>query len=122
MDWDSFKPFFRPSEFECKCGCGKNEMTEVFMRTLFLMRRQASHPFIINSGFRCEEHNFNVGGSSNSAHLLGQAADIRCEISTFRYDLIKIAYQFNICRIGLSRSFIHLDIATRLPQYVIWFY
>ena len=34
-------------------------------------------PIIINSGFRCEAVNRQVGGVSNSQHLLGQAADIR---------------------------------------------
>ena len=34
-------------------------------------------PLIINSGFRCEAVNRQVGGVPNSQHLLGQAADIR---------------------------------------------
>ena len=34
-------------------------------------------PIIINSGFRCEAVNRQVGGVRNSQHLVGQAADIR---------------------------------------------
>ena len=34
-------------------------------------------PIIINSGFRCETVNRQVGGVKNSQHLIGQAADIR---------------------------------------------
>jgi putative chitinase len=34
-------------------------------------------PIIINSGFRCEAVNRQVGGVKNSQHLIGQAADIR---------------------------------------------
>ena len=34
-------------------------------------------PIIINSGFRNEDVNCQVGGVKNSQHLLGQAADIR---------------------------------------------
>jgi uncharacterized protein YcbK (DUF882 family) len=34
-------------------------------------------PIIINSGFRNEAVNRQVGGVKNSQHLLGQAADIR---------------------------------------------
>ena len=33
-------------------------------------------PIIINSGFRCEAVNRQVGGVRNSQHLIGQAADI----------------------------------------------
>ena len=34
-------------------------------------------PIIVNSGFRCEAVNRQVGGVRNSQHLVGQAADIR---------------------------------------------
>ena len=34
-------------------------------------------PIIINSGFRCEAVNRQVGGVRNSQHMAGQAADIR---------------------------------------------
>ena len=34
-------------------------------------------PIIVNSGFRCEAVNRQVGGVRNSQHLIGQAADIR---------------------------------------------
>ena len=34
-------------------------------------------PIIVNSGFRCEAVNRQVGGVKNSQHLIGQAADIR---------------------------------------------
>ena len=34
-------------------------------------------PIIINSGYRNEVYNRQVGGARNSQHLLGQAADIR---------------------------------------------
>ena len=34
-------------------------------------------PIIVNSGFRCEAVNRQVGGVRNSQHLQGQAADIR---------------------------------------------
>jgi hypothetical protein len=39
--------------------------------------RQIVGPIIINSGFRCEAVNRQVGGVKNSQHLIGQAADIR---------------------------------------------
>jgi len=40
------------------------------------IRDRISYPFHINSGYRCKELNDIVGGSSNSAHLQGLAADI----------------------------------------------
>ena len=40
------------------------------------IRNAFGKPVNINSGFRTYEHNKSVGGSTNSAHLLGKAADI----------------------------------------------
>ena len=39
--------------------------------------RQHVGPIIVNSGYRNEVYNRQVGGVRNSQHLLGQAADIR---------------------------------------------
>lgn len=43
------------------------------------LRRYANEPVIISSGYRCPELNRLVGGSINSQHLKGEAADIYCE-------------------------------------------
>lgn len=43
------------------------------------LRRMAEKPLHINSGFRCSALNMAVGGAKNSNHLLGFAADVRCE-------------------------------------------
>ena len=41
-------------------------------------RGKLGMPIIVNSGYRCERHNRDVGGVANSQHLRGEAADIRC--------------------------------------------
>lgn len=35
-------------------------------------------PVVITSGYRCKRLNAIVGGVTNSQHIIGQAADIRC--------------------------------------------
>lgn len=46
--------------------------------TLEQVRKLLAAPIIINSGFRCPEVNERVGGTPNSAHLYGWAADFIC--------------------------------------------
>ena len=41
-------------------------------------RRAYGKPIGVNSGFRCPLHNSRVGGASQSQHIAGEAADIRC--------------------------------------------
>lgn len=47
--------------------------------TLNFIRHQLGRPIIINSAFRTEQVNKQVGGAKRSLHMQGRAADIRCE-------------------------------------------
>lgn len=66
---------FELEEFQCKCcGAGFPAVKLVFF--LENLRRAFDFPIRVNSGFRCEKHNAEVGGAKKSRHLLGCAADI----------------------------------------------
>lgn len=73
--------FFKRSEFRCKdgkceyCG-GLAPMAPVLIHILDRLRTECMTPFKISSGFRCVQHNINVGGSPNSYHMKGYAADV----------------------------------------------
>jgi uncharacterized protein YcbK (DUF882 family) len=74
---------FKKKEFECADG---TEMpTDVQLNIaelavqLEIVRSHFNSPIKINSAYRSEEHNASVGGSKNSQHLLGKAADIVVE-------------------------------------------
>ena len=77
--WDEIKHFDR-SEFACKCGRYCNgfpvEPSEVLVRLADRAREEFGAPATISSGVRCNQHNANVGGVSNSKHKLGLAMDI----------------------------------------------
>lgn len=45
-------------------------------RVLEPLRQHVGEPVIISSGYRCRELNRRVGGTPNSQHLTGEAADI----------------------------------------------
>jgi len=77
---------------------------------------------VIESGFRCEKHNKEVKGVPGSSHTLGQAADIRCYLAADRYALLKIFLTLGIHRIGIGRSFLHIDVSETLPANVVWTY
>ena len=69
-------PNFRRGEFACKCGCGFATPDAELLGVLEEIRGYFNEPVTINSACRCESYNSNVGGSTNSAHLMGIAADI----------------------------------------------
>ena len=67
--------YFTRKELECKC-CGQCLISDDLLGRLNQAREMAGIPFIITSGYRCQNHNDKVGGKPNSAHTTGQAVDI----------------------------------------------
>ena len=91
--------YFEDREIECKCGCGEADMDSVFMERLDMLRFRYNRPIILNSAFRCLEHNVVVGGVADSPHTKGIAVDIR-DLSTW---MIVIKRLDQIC--GVIRWF-----------------
>jgi len=101
--------FFKDSEFECKCGCGLNIINEDLTNKLDKAREIAGIPFVINSAFRCETHNKNIGGVANSSHLKGLAVDIKALTSIDKYKIVNALMSVGFKRILLYKTFIHCD-------------
>ena len=120
MDWDTIE-FFSQHEFACP-GESKPEMDLDFVTMLDQARKIAGVPFKITSGFRTPEHNRKVGGSRNSAHLRGMAADISCRSSGHRRRIVGALVEAGFQRIGISHNFVHADLDLSLPAPVMWLY
>lgn len=79
--WDTVK-YFKRHEFACKCGkCGgfPAPVSESLVRVLDTLRERFGTPIHVNSGVRCKAHNVSVGGSKDSRHIYGDAADIKTD-------------------------------------------
>ena len=117
----TYYKYFKYSEFDSPDQPGSGEKMDIdFITKLTNARISAGVPFIINSGYRTKEHNKKIGGSPQSMHILGRAADIKCTGFTapkivqaclqegFRV-LINIPF-------GSSVGFVHVD--DKEPQQV----
>ena len=120
-NWNKIK-HFKKSEFQCKCGCGLNNISFELVKKLDIARETANIPFHINSACRCETHNKKVGGSKNSSHLKGLAVDIRVRNSNERFIIKKSLYDIGVERFGDANSFLHCDIDDSKIQKVEWKY
>lgn len=115
--------YFTDKELSCKCGCGMI-VEKSLMEKLNKARELAGVSFVITSGARCKDHNRKVGGTPNSAHVRGMAADIAYTSSKVKFAILKGLFAAGFNRIGDNpkKSFIHCDIDATLPQDVFFDY
>lgn len=109
---------FRVSEFACHGSgcCSEVLIDEKLVEYLQKIREHFGKPVTINSGYRCETHNRNVGGASGSRHKKGQAADIAVQ-GVAPAEVAKYAESIGVLGIGLYETakdgfFVHIDTRT----------
>ena len=122
-----FAPHFTEEEFRCPCSCGIMNVSQKFLERLERARIRAEIPFSVVSGSRCKEHNEEVGGVDSSAHLAdderqSRAADIQARGSRQRGKILTALRAVGFNRIGIAKSFIHVDNDPGLPPEVTWLY
>lgn len=100
---------FKREEFQCPC-CGLNNIDQRLVNLLQKAREMFGRPMVVTSGTRCVSHNQKVGGTPTSDHLLGFAADIDCENSIHRRELVLAALAVGIPTLGIKKDCIHLSI------------
>lgn len=115
--------YFAPAEFlRCSPPCSIKQMDAGFLNLLDEVREAAGIPLVLASAYRSKEWDESKGRSGNGAHTKGLAVDIRCYSSATRYKIVAAALGCGFRRIGIGKTFVHLDDDPTLPQGVIWDY
>jgi len=114
--------FFSSKELECKCGCGLNNFSPFLLLFINEVRARLGKPLISKSACRCKPHNLAEGGKETSDHLTGEGIDLKAIHSHTRFVILDVAFEWEIRRIGLARTYIHLGINVNNPQEVFWIY
>lgn len=115
-DWWKDVKYFDKDEFECHCN-GKycngfpNEPDKTLIMVAERTREHFNAPILVSSGVRCTKHNGNVGGVSNSRHLLGKAMDFCVKgvnpntVLTYVQKQPEIRYAYVI-----DSNYVHMDV------------
>lgn len=117
--------YFSESEFrKCDPPCDINDMDGHFLATLDAVRERAGIPLVLNCAYRSQAYDKKKGRSGNSAHTYGLAVDFRCNTSANRLKIVKAALECGITRIGIGKTFVHIDMGERvgLPANCMWHY
>jgi len=106
---------FAYKNLTCPC-CDRiklNDRTYRHMELLQEMRTKLNFPIYVNSGYRCKQHNIDVGGSVKSQHM-EFATDIRPSYQDGFKQRLKAIYdmaeKLGFDGIGRYESFIHVDL------------
>lgn len=115
--WEDLQ-FFTYDEFQCKCGCERNEMKHSFMLLMDNLRSEYGSPIRISSGYRCPDHNNNVSSTGfDGPHTTGRAADIYVS-GNRAFDILFFIMQQGFTGVGVSQKgnhssrFLHVDTLT----------
>ena len=118
---------FSRSEFACKCGCGTNKVKQELIDLLNdisddidAREGKGKHlPVIVTSGTRCAKRNAACGGSANSLHLTGEAADIQVKSVSASNVWSRIRGMWQAGKLALMRglgrydTFTHVEIGKK---------
>ena len=115
--------YFNYEEFDSPDIQGSGQlMDKTLLNMLDTTRELYNRPIVINSGYRTLRHNSKVGGTSESSHLKGLAVDIAVQGSRERGMLLHALRTVGFTRIGIGKTFIHVDIDPDKDQSVTWLY
>ena len=123
MSWENFKE----EEFSCQ-HCGKNGISHELINKLQSLRTELGFPFIISSGYRCEDHPIEAKKKTLGTHAQGIAADVYVR-GDKALQIVSKAKDYGFTGIGVNQKgdsrFIHLDISEgepNRPRPHIWSY
>lgn len=115
--------YFNYEEFDSPDIQGSGQLMDSKILSMLDKAREIyGKPININSGYRTIRHNANVGGKPQSSHLKGLAVDIACNNSRDRHNLLKTLRHVGFNRIGIAKTFIHVDIDQDKSSDVLWVY
>lgn len=113
--------FFTDNDFfTASPKCKITDMNDEFLQQLDKARDIAKVPFIVNSAYRTVEHEKKQGRDGSSSHTKGIAVDLKANNSRVRYRVLKGLIKAGFTRIGVYRTWIHVDADTEKDDEIVW--
>lgn len=115
--------YFKESEFrKCVPSCSLQDMNQGTMDKLDAAREIAGIPFVLNSAYRSKAWEAKQGRDGTSSHTKGMAVDIRCNTNANRMKIVRALIEAGFVRIGIGKTFVHVDDDAAKSQNVMWHY
>lgn len=112
--------YFSDNELRCKCGCGEMGVKEDALLKLNILRHLWGKPLVLNSAYRCANHEDERDKEVPGTHNQGIAFDIRTTPNQ-QPELIRLAMEVGFKGFGFHKSFLHVD-AREQEHISAWYY
>jgi len=118
-----FHEFVNPEDPEKPSGVVVNYLMQLCEEVLEPLRTHLGKPLKITSGFRSRKHNAKIGGSKNSLHTTGMAADIA--VGGIPEQIKAAAFLSKLPEVGgiglyETKGIVHVDIRPHVGAPAVW--
>lgn len=114
--------YFSNDEFlRCTPPCTIEDLSDELLDRLDVVRSLCGFPLIVNSAYRSFDYEQERGRTGSSSHCKGIAVDIAVQSGEKRLKIVQNALRAGFQRIGISKTFVHLDLDYDKPS-SIWLY
>lgn len=115
-------PLFSLNLKYCTPSSSVEDLNSKLVDTLILAQKMAGFQFTITSAFRSQVYERSKGRKGTSSHCKGLAVDISTRDSHTRFKVIAACILAGIPRIGVGKTFVHVDIDETKAHPIIFHY
>lgn len=106
----------------CQPACEVSQLHRSLVDAVIMAQKMAGFQFTITSGFRSQAYERSKGRQGTSSHCKGLAVDISTRDSHTRFKVVAACLYAGIPRIGIGKTFVHVDIDETKAHPIIFHY
>ena len=106
----------------CVPACSVKDLNSKLVERIIMAQRMCGEQFVITSGFRSQSYERSKGRKGSSSHCKGLAVDVSAISSHLRFKIVAGCILAGFPRLGIGKTFLHIDIDETKPHPIIFHY
>lgn len=106
----------------CVPACSVDDLNPKLVERLIYAQKMCGEQFIVTSGFRSQAYERSKGRKGTSSHCKGLAVDVSAVNSHLRFKIVAGCILAGFPRLGIGKTFVHLDIDETKAHPIIFHY
>ena len=119
---EDLKKLFELNFSSCVPACTIDQLNPHLVERLIMAQKMCGEQFIITSAYRSQAWERSKGRKGTSSHCKGLAVDVSAINSHLRFKILAGCILSGIPRLGIGKTFIHLDIDETKAHPIVFHY